>query len=499
MRKINFRIIFFCAISFILALAFARHIFDLSVPYIIFLSLIISALLFVCIKYKCFKRFMLLSLVFVFGIGYYFLGFYTFSGIDYQQDVLIEARIESITNYTAFSTCILDDVKINGNRKPFKITATIDNDEIKQSDIIVFENKISKVTLFDDDGFNSFYYKNDTPYKTTVDNIISIKDGYKKLNEKIHDAFNNFVDSNFESSIGGIIKSVIIGDKSTLDKDIKTSFSSSGIAHLLAISGLHISIIILCINFILKKFKLKEKYNFLILFILLAFYCYICNFSPSVVRASLMSLIFIFSNVVGRKYDKLTSLALCAILILLFKPLYIFDAGFLLSFGCVFCIFVISPTICSLLEKTKLNKKICSNLSVVLSVQLGLIPLSAMFYSSINLLSLLCNIICVPLFEFAFILTFIISFVCIILPFMTFLSKVVELLYWLISNISILFSNATFAFLTLPKTNSIFVVSFYSSCFYLSNFVNEKSVNKSIVCTSILLGGYICSLFVWLK
>ena len=479
-----------------LALSFARHIFDLSISYIIFLTLAILLLLYICIKYKCLKRFVLLFCVFVFGISYYFLGFYTFSGIDYPQSVLIEARVESITNYTNFSTCILDDVKINGNHRPFKITATISNDEIKQSNIVVFESKITKVKLFDDDEFNSFYYKNDTPYKTTINDIVSIKNGYKKLNEKIHDAFNNFVDSNFDSSIGGIIKSVIIGDKSTLNKDIKNSFSSSGIAHLLAISGLHISIIILCINFILNKFKLKEKYNFIILFVLLAFYCYICNFSPSVVRASLMSLMFISSNIVGRKYDKLTSLALCAILILLFKPLYIFDAGFLLSFGCVFCIFVISPSICSLLEKTKLNKKVCSNLSVVLSVQLGLIPLSAMFYSSINLLSLLCNIICVPLFEFAFILTFIISFVCIILPFMTFLLKVVELLYWLISNISILFSNATFAFLTLPKTNSMFVVGFYSACFYLSNFVNEKGLNKSIVCPSILIVSYTCSLFV---
>lgn len=237
-----------------LALVFARYIFYLSIPYIIFLSLIIFALLFVCIKYKCFKRFILLFCVFVFGIGYYFLGFYTFSGIDYSQSVLIEARVESITNYTNFSTCILDDVKINGNNKPFKITATLNNDEIKQSNIIVFENKITKVQLFDDDGFNSFYYKNDTPYKTTINNVIAIKNGYQKLNEKIHDAFNNFVETHFDSDIGGVIKSVIIGDKSTLNKDIKNSFSSSGIAHLLAISGLHISIIILCINFILKKF-----------------------------------------------------------------------------------------------------------------------------------------------------------------------------------------------------------------------------------------------------
>lgn len=496
MKKINFRIIFFCAISFMLALVFARYIFDLSIPYIIFLSLIIFALLFVCIKYKCFKRFILLFCVFVFGIGYYFLGFYTFSGIDYSQSVLIEARVESITNYTNFSTCILDDIKINGNNKSFKITATLNNDEIKQSNIIVFENKITKVQLFDDDGFKSFYYKNDTPYKTTINNVIAIKNGYKKLNEKIHDAFNNFVETHFDSDIGGVIKSVIIGDKSTLNKDIKNSFSSSGIAHLLAISGLHISIIILCINFILKKFRLKEKYNFIILLILLAFYCYICNFSPSVVRASLMSLIFIFSNVVGRKYDKLTSLSLCAILILVFKPLYIFDAGFLLSFGCVYCIFVISPSICKLLEKTKINKKICQNLSIVFSVQLGLIPLTSLFYSSTNLLSLLCNIICVPLFEFAFVLTFAILFICVILPFMSFLTKVIEFLYWLIINISVLFSNATFAFLTLPKTNSIFVIGFYSSCFYVSNFVNEKHLNKLTVCSSLLVISYVCSLFV---
>ena len=496
MRKINFRIIFYGTVSFIVALAFARYIFELSIFHILYILTIIATILAVCLKFGCIKRFVFLLCVFIFGIGYYALGFVVFVGKDYQGTVNIYARVEQVLDYTTFTSCILDNVKINGKSKSFCIMATLSTDEnLEQGNIITFTGKLTKVDLFEDGTFNSYYYKNNTPYKTTIKEILSKETGYLTLAEKVRNSYGEFVDKNFDEKVGGIVKSVVFGDKSTLDSEIKSSFSSSGIAHLLAISGLHISIIVAMINFVLKKFKLKQKYNFLILLCLLSIYCYFCDFAPSVMRASVMSLVYIFSGVVGRQYDRLSSISLSAFLILMFRPLYIFDAGFLLSFGCVFCIFVLSNLLKNVLYKTKLNRKLCDSLAIIVSVQLGLLPLVSLFYSETNLLSVFCNLVCVPLFEIAFILTFLLSFVCIILPFMGFLLRFVEFLYWLIVNISTCFSSATFAYVMLPKTETIFVVGFYSSCFVCSKFVNISKSDKLKIVTAILLISFIFSIF----
>lgn len=496
-RIINFRIIFYGAIAFMLALVFARYIFELSIPHILYILSIIGTVLVLCVKFKCIKRFVYLLCVFILGIGYYALGLVVFVGKDYPNNVNICARVKQVNNYSTFSYYILDNVKINGNSKPFSISASLYYEEnLEQGDIITFVGKLTKVDLFKDGNFNSYYYKNDTPYKTTIKEILSKTTGNLTLAEKVRNSYGEFVDKNFDEKIGGIVKSVVFGDKSTLDSEIRTSFSSSGIAHLLAISGLHISIIVAMINFILKKFKLKSIYNFFILLCLLSFYCYLCDFAPSVMRASVMSLVYIFSGVIYQKYDRLTSISLSASIILMFRPLYIFDVGFLLSFGCVFCIFILSSLLKDVLYKTKLNKKLCDNLSIIISVQLGLLPLISLFYSTTNILSVFCNLICVPLFEIAFILTFLFSFVCIILPFLGFCLRCVEFLYWLIVNISTCFSSATFAYITLPKTNAIFVSGFYSSCFVYSKFVNLTKINKLKIITVILLISFIFSIFV---
>ena len=161
---------------------------------------------------------------------------------------------------------------------------------------------------------------------------------------------------NFSKETAGLVKTIFVGDKSMLDEEIKNTFSNVGIAHLLAISGLHISIIVAILSLILDKLKAKRVVKLVVMFVLLLLYCYVCNFSPSVVRASLMSLMFLFSGVMGEKYDKVNAMSFSAILILIVKPLYIFDAGFLLTYFCVFSIFTLYKPFVKLLKKLKIKK-----------------------------------------------------------------------------------------------------------------------------------------------
>lgn len=495
MRKLNFRVLFYSLMAFCFAMIFARHIFSLSVFHIIFVAGVVGTVLYVCIKYKCIKRFVLLLLIFVIGLGYYSLGFYSFASKDYSAKVLLQGRVSSITTYTGYSSIILDDIKINSVDKTFNVqTTTSVSVDFKQGDILVLETNLTKVDLFDQNGFNSYFYKNNIQYKTSLNSgDYIINSGYTKLDENFVNSFNYFVNQHFSEDIAAIISSVIVGDKSTLDSQIKQSFSMSGLGHLLAISGLHIGFIVSIINIILEKAKVNKKVGFVIMFILLFFYCYICGFSPSVSRACLMSIIFMLARLIYYKYDRLNCLSFCAWIILFIKPLYIFDAGFLLSFVSVFCIFTLTDVFNKLFSKIK-YKKLSNTLAVIFSVQVGLIPIMSLFYNNFNLFSYLTNFICVPLFEIIFILTFIFIPLCMLFPFLIFTLKFVELLYFVLTTIAGFMASISWANISLIKSKEVFCVGFYSGVFICSKYISIKPKQKLITTTAILMFSVLCSL-----
>lgn len=496
MKKINFRILFYGLLAFCFALVFARHIFNLSIFHIIFTTVIILAILLTCIKYNCIRRFVFLILIFIIGTGYYFAGESLFIQKEYKDSVLIKGRASAVSTYTGYSLIILDDVEINGENKNFNIQVSASGIDIKCGNVIIFESKLKTIDLFEGNAFNSFCYKNNIMYKTSLtNNNYFINEGYLNFNEQIRNNFNDFVSKNFSEDVAPIISSVIIGDKSNLKYEINQAFSLSGLGHLLAISGLHVGFIVALLNFVLEKLKINKKVNIVILFILIILYCYICNFAPSVVRASLMSIIFMLANLIYRKYDKLNCISFVAWLILFVKPLYIFDASFVLSFSCVFCIFVFRDLIRKLFKKLKF-KKLASPLSLICSVQIGLIPVMSLFYSNFNLLSVITNFICVPLFEVVFILTFVLIPLVMILPFLSFILNAIEFLYFTLTTIAGFVSSLTLFNIKLIKSKDIFCVGYYASAFVCSKYVNITKKEKIYLATSIICFSILCS--VWL-
>ena len=495
MRKINFRPIFYSAVAFVFALIFARQIFDFSVVHILFSIFVFACLFVFCQKQKCLKRFALILCVFIIGIAYYFVGFYSFMGKDYKEKVFVNARVCAIYEGTGYKILTLDDVEINGEAKNFNVSLSISgNFQIDLGNIILFEGKLNKVELFTEDGYKSYYYKNNTPYKSSsnLEDIV-IKEGYLKLDEKIRQYFTNFLNNYLSKDISGLITTVMFGDETSLNPEIDNAYMDSGMAHLLAVSGMHIVLIVTFISYFLNKTNLKKWLKFLLMFLFVFFFTYLCDFTTSIVRALVMSLIFSMSQVVGKKYDKLNSIGLCAILILLFKPLYVFDAGFLLSFACVFCIFTLTKPLQKTFAKLKLNYKFSSSLALVTSVQIGLIPILTVYNNNFNIFSLAINLLCVPFFEFAFILTFVLVPVCMILPFLSFLLQILELMFATVTLFANYVGSLSWANLPLYKFNDILVITSYMAIFICSKFINLKAKQKTIICCFVLSFGFLCT------
>lgn len=143
----------------------------------------------------------------------------------------------------------------------------------------------------------------------------------------------------------GIVSAMILGDKSLLDMNIQKLYQESGIGHLLAISGLHVSILGMSLRKLFKKLYLPEHIAIPVCIVLTAAYGQMTDFSISTSRAVIMMILLIAADLFERTYDGKNALALAAVIILLQKPFALFSCSFLLSFGAMAGIYLVLPVL----------------------------------------------------------------------------------------------------------------------------------------------------------
>jgi competence protein ComEC len=148
----------------------------------------------------------------------------------------------------------------------------------------------------------------------------------------------------------GIAQALILGDKSMLDNEIRSAFTATGSMHILAVSGLHIGLIL---QLLLALIKLGAKWinrstAILFVILLLWFYALMTGFSPSVIRAVFMFSVLTWTQWRGLQTSSINSLFFTAFIIVLWKPMYFFDIGFQLSYLAMLGIFLFYPRISSI-------------------------------------------------------------------------------------------------------------------------------------------------------
>ena len=182
-----------------------------------------------------------------------------------------------------------------------------------------------------------------------------------------------------------IMKTMLLGEKGLLDEEIKGLYQRNGIAHILAISGLHISMIGMGLYKILRKTGLKIPFCTVIASVVIVLYGMMTGFAVSSVRAIAMFLLQMLAQLLGRTYDRITALAVAAVLVLISQPLYLFHSGFLFSFLCVLGISMILPV----LGNVRKGKKIIDAVALV-SVTL---PVYLWFFYQMPVYSMLLNFV----------------------------------------------------------------------------------------------------------
>ena len=146
----------------------------------------------------------------------------------------------------------------------------------------------------------------------------------------------------------GIMIGILIGNTDLIEDEVVENFNKSNISHILAVSGTHVSFIIVFVGVIIDNFINNYKFKKIILIIILIMFLYIIGFSASVARAVIMGILLLLSKLFYRKSDVLNNLLLSGVILLIINPYFIFDMGFLLSYLTTMGIIMFSSNISSI-------------------------------------------------------------------------------------------------------------------------------------------------------
>ncbi len=198
----------------------------------------------------------------------------------------------------------------------------------------------------------------------------------------------------------GIVSAMLLGERNQLDHSMKAEFSKAGIMHILAISGLHVGLILLFLNttlFFITGTKTLRTLRTLLVVLLLWVYAWMTGFSPSVVRATMMFSFFTLGQLTSRKANSYNILAFTAFVMLMLNPYNIFEVGFQLSFLAVLSILFFYPKIYGLLRiRYFIPDKSWQIISVSLAAQILTFPLTIFYFHQFSTWFLLANLIAIP-------------------------------------------------------------------------------------------------------
>lgn len=442
-KLFNFRPIFFSAVFFIFGIVFSCVLIKYALPgwtLCFLLPLAGLPFCFVTTKREVQQRIFAVSLTTLFfflGMLSFFLQTQSFQKArPYQGAYAVQGKVTDSVQADGISWLELSDIRIDGTKEKGNLIAYLPTDyavNVALSDMVTLYGVVStEVALFDEGGFRSYAVDRKVKYEMRVENIVvngHTLDIFLDLKQRLRD----WVDKGMDEAPSEVFLALMLGETSGMDRTLLKNVRYGGIAHVFAVSGLHVGALFGCLAFLMKCkpfYQIPKPIRFCIVGAILLFYGGVCGFSSSVVRAMLTCLCFYGAVLMGIELDTLETIALACIMTTLLSPCAVFTAGYQLSFtACVGIAFlkrrfekgiwwvwgkirawVGRPvktylpnehshplTILQTIERNSIQF-----LSVTLSAQIFTLPIQAITFGYISVWSLPLNCVFVPLIGVAF-------------------------------------------------------------------------------------------------
>lgn len=285
----------------------------------------------------------------------------------------------------------------------------------------------------------------------------------------------------------GLIIGMMIGETKDISEDVLENFKTTGITHLIAVSGSNVVYVVVLVQFLFKKFFGKRATYFISIFFLILFML-ISGASASVCRATLMIILSICADIFFLKSDTFSNILTSAFVLILLNPLVIYDVGFILSFGGTLGIVLLSKDFTRLFKRLgKLNE----TLSVTCSAQFILAPIMMYYFNTFSILSIVTNIIVVPISGSITILGFVVFIISkISFPIAKLIANSLYVLATFTIWVADMFSKIPFSLIRTITPNVFEIFLFYFVVFYFANlkvrgkkyrFIGEAQNNETKV------------------
>ncbi len=331
----------------------------------------------------------------------------------------------------------------------------------------------------------------------------------------------NYVQNNIKENMskildeeqGALCIGILIGDRENISDITEDNFKKSNLTHMLAVSGSHITYIIVALTTLLSK--TNRKFSLIITIIFLLFFTVLTGFTASVLRASIMGILTLLASILHRKSDTINNLGISSIIILLYNPYLLVDAGFLLSYaGTIGIIFFskkisngisiivnkINPNLLNIEQNNnskilfvksiieKIILYVISSLSVTISANIVIIPIMAYMFSTISFTFWISNILAGPIMEVVTIFGFITYLISIVFPMLAeFLAIALNLFLTILLKIAEISSIIPGASIYIKTPSLIMCVMYYLVIFILFNlkpirqFIRKKAIFRFLI------------------
>ncbi len=336
--------------------------------------------------------------------------------------------MQKITAYDGSTVVISGDIEektlLEGGKSRYLIKGDCAN--VKDAKVLIyakstngeigdkFTAKISPI-VFE----NSMIFKEESYYKAkgvylksyTAENISIVENKSFSITNKFIKYINyiaNKINSILHNDEGDFITSIVCGDKTALNDEIKTSLYRSGIGHITSVSGTHLMIIASLLYIVLNMVAIRKLPKFFILEVLIISYAIFSGLSISVIRAAIMFSIVISADLFLRNPDAANSLGIAAIMLTITNPYLVRDASFLLSFTGVIAIAVIAPFINSYFNFKGKFKGFKKSIVAMICVSVFTMPFVITLFDELSIISPLTNIYLAPIYTVVLICGFLV-------------------------------------------------------------------------------------------
>ena len=197
----------------------------------------------------------------------------------------------------------------------------------------------------------------------------------------------------------GLLNGMLIGYREGLSEEVQEAFSNAGLTHIMAVSGANVAFLILPLAFLFRLLRIRKPVANLMLIAFLILFVFVTGFEPSVLRAVVMASILLMAAILYREPDTYAAIAFSCIILLAASPCMLFNIGFQLSYAATLSIVMLYRNIKKIFTRPFIPDWIAEILAATLAAQLGVLPVTMVYFNKVSLIAIIPNLLAVPMLE----------------------------------------------------------------------------------------------------